>query len=78
MTDRDPNTINALAGTIMATDGLMGLFGFHRVDCDVCGYPLFTRTDDGDLCCRMCGEKRTDHRNECGESDSILEQRAVS
>jgi hypothetical protein len=66
VTDRDPDTINALAGTIMATDGLMELFGFHRVDCDVCGYPLFTRTDDGDLCCRMCGEPYLNPSNSSG------------
>lgn len=61
-----------------AADCIMGLFGFTRVECDTCGHGVFTRTDGGDLCCRMCGEKRTDHRNDCGESDSILEQRAVS
>jgi len=57
---------------------LMAVLGWTRVECDTCGHGVFTRTDGGDLCCRMCGEKRTDHRDECGESDPILEQRAVS
>lgn len=61
-----------------AADFIMALFGFTRVECDTCGHGVFTRTDDGDLCCRMCGEKRADHRDERGESDPILEQRAVS
>jgi uncharacterized Zn finger protein (UPF0148 family) len=44
----------------------MAAIGWTRVECDTCGYGVFTRTETGELVCRMCGEPYLNPSNSSG------------
>lgn len=45
---------------------LWAVLGWTRVACGTCGHGVFTRTDDGELVCQMCGEPRETPSNSRG------------